>query len=92
MGKSWNTCPRCGRSYQSITGLPCGIGDCRPSGGDPTRGQDKGRTARTTQGTPPDGGYVEQRGGCLESIGCGLVMLTAATFVAGAVKLVRIPH
>lgn len=68
MAKNWNTCPRCGRPYQSVTNLPCGIGDCKTMGqsGDPTKHTPKGRTGETTQG---DGsGYVEHRSGCLTSI------------------------
>lgn len=82
MAKGWNICPRCGRNYQSITNLPCGIGDCRTmgkAGGDPNKGTTKGRTEKTTKGVPAGGGggYVVHKSGPFSNCLSALIVLAA---------------
>jgi hypothetical protein len=93
MGKQWSTCARCGRPYQTVTGLPCGMGDCGSKGGSGSKGQPKGRNRQTTKGTPPTkergGGsdYTVHKTGCLESM--GFLLTIGGLMTAALVKLVR---
>lgn len=87
MGKQFSTCPRCSRPYQTVTGLPCGMGDCGSRGGSGSKGQPKGRTHQTTKGEGPGsaGGMGVQRQGFLESLGCSTVIVALASGAAGIV-------
>jgi hypothetical protein len=92
MVKNWSTCPRCGRSYQTTTGLPCGIGDCRSAGGSPATGKDRGGPAKVRGPGPvgSGGGYRVEKS-CLALTvalaGAGSAILGGLAW--GAAELVR---